>query len=217
VASAAGARRALGRRAARAVAIAQRKRRDSHRSYPDLLQTHRLAIGASIADVTAAFADSTLPLTFRFRCNPTAGATGVVLQLGSSTHVGFSAGELEVQVNGWIFRAPFAGEPRSECEIAVAFKPVEAKVRAWVDSDCVISGLAPPAGFAWGSSGSVDYDSTPGAQVLDDVDFYYKQLPRHVDECPDSTPATPATCPILYNAAIATNIATEHFPFLCIN
>jgi len=213
----AAARRRLGRGAARAVAIAHKKRRDSHRGYPDLSMTHLIPIGGSVL-VTDAFPTPAREITFKFRLdrqNPV--ANGVLITLGDQGSIGVNAGDLEIVTNGESFIGAFAGAPIDSAEIVVALKPVEGKVRAWVDSACCISGITTLFPYSWATSGLLTYGSIAGAQVLSDLEVFDLQLPRHVDECGDITnPVVPPSdfCGILYRAARAANLATTHFPFL---
>lgn len=198
--------------------IAHRKRRDSHRGYPDLSQTHTISIGGSVA-VAQSFTRTDQAVTFKCRFDRTsATATGTLFTLGDQGSVGFQNGELRIETGGSIFLGAFPGAPIDSAELVVAIKPTTGEVRAWVDSDCVISGeILDPFPYSWATSGNVAYDSTTGVEAISDLDAFELQLPRHFDECGDITTPTPSTCPILFNAAHATQLATSEVPFLCIN
>ena len=208
----AAARSRLGLRARRAIDIHHRKRRDSHRGYPDLHQTHTIAVGGSFA-VAASFSDTTRSVTFKFRVNRTSPvADGKIVTLGNEGHIGFDVGRLEVATGGSVFRAPFIGAPRNSAEVVVAIRPIDGQVRAWVDSDCVIASETFLSAFSWALFGNIAYGSVGGATVLSDLDIFNLQLPRHFDECgpiPDTR-----FCQLLFRAAIAANLSTSEVPFL---
>jgi len=210
----AAARRRLSRAAARAVSIAHRRRRDSHRGYPDLFQTHRVAVGGSI-DVPTYFPTPAREVTFKFRLNRSdPAATGVLVTLGDQGSIELQSGALLVNQNGEEFVGSFPGAPASSAEVVVALKPVEGKVRAWADSDCVISGVTSSFPYSWATSGSIAYDSIAGADVVSELDAFDLQLPRHFDECGDVTTPAAESDDHLYRAAIAANLATRFVPFL---
>lgn len=208
----AAARSRLGLRARRAVDISHRKRRDSHRGYPDLHQTHTIPIGGSVF-VVSSFPNTDRAVTFKFRVDRTSDvADGNIVTLGNEGHIGFNVGELEVVAGGRTFRAPFIGAPRSSAEVVVALRPTDGQVRAWVDSECVIADVAFVVPFSWATSGSVAYGSVAGADVLSDLDVFDLQLPRHFDEC--SAIADVRFSPLLFRVAIAANLSTSEVPFL---
>lgn len=212
--NAAAARSRLGLRARRAIDIHHRKRRDSHRGYPDLHQTHTIVVGGSVA-VAASFPDTTGSVTFKFRVDRTSSvADGKIVTLGNEGHIGFANGQLEVVTGGSTFRAPFIGAPRDSAEVVVAFRSIAGQVRAWIDSECVIANEAGTIPFSWADTGSVAYDSIVGAVVLSDLDIFELQLPRHFDECSSVGTVVSAFCPILFRVAIAANLSTSEVPFL---
>ncbi len=204
----------LPRRTRRSVDIARRKRRDSHRGYPDLLQTHNVAIGASLP-VVDHFPVPGRAVTLKFRVDRTsASATGDVVTLGDQGSIGFNNGELEVVTGGGsasTFRGAFVGAPRDSAEVVVALQPTTGRVCAWVDSDVVLGGVVTTFPYSWATSGELDYDSIVGAQVLSNLDVFVFQLPRHFGVHGTAPPVDVED--LLFRAATMTNIATSSVPF----
>ena len=215
MANVAHVRSRLPRRTRRAVDIAHRKRRDSHRGYPDLLQTHNVAIGASLP-VPDHFPVPDRAVTFKFRIDRTlATATGNIVSLGDQGSIGFQGGDLRVVTGGGspdTFLGTFAGAPRDSAEVVVALQPTTGRVCAWVDSDpAVIGSTVATFPYSWATSGVVDYDSIAGAVVRSNLDIFVFQLPRHFGQHGAAQP--PAVDDLLFRAAIMTNLATSSVPF----
>ncbi len=210
----AGLMKRLPRGTRRAVDISRRKRLDSHRGFPDLLQTHNVAIGASLT-VPAHFPVPGRAVTFKFRVDRTsAAATGDIVTLGDQGSIGFSAGNLEVRTGGGgvpdEFVGTFVGAPRDSAEVVVALQPTTGRVCAWVDSVAVIGATVTTFPYSWATTGVVDYDSIIGASVLSNLDIFVFQLPRHFGV---HGVATIAVDDLLYRAAIMTDLATSSVPF----
>lgn len=177
------ARKRLSLRTGRAVDIAHRKRRDSHRGFPDLLQTHRLAVGTSVT-VPGHFPVPGRAVTFKFRVDRTSStATGDIILLGDQGSIGFQAGQLRVVTGGGTpdtFLGPFLAAPLDNAEVVVALQPTTGRVCAWVDSDpAIIGATVSTFPYSWATSGLVDFDSIVGARVRSDLDVFVFQLPRH--------------------------------------
>lgn len=215
MASIAQVRSRLPRRTRRAVDIAHRKRRDSHRGFPDLLQTHRVPIGGSIP-VVDHFPVPGRAVTFKFRVDRTlATATGNVVTFGDQGSIGFQAGQLRIVTGGGLpdtFLGPFLGAPLDSAEVVVALQPSTGRVCGWVDSDpAVIGSTVSTFPYSWATSGVVDYDSIAGVVVISDLDVFVFQLPRHFGQ--HGAIQQPSVDDLLFRAAIMTNRATSSVPF----
>lgn len=203
-------------------AIARRKRKDSHRGYPDLHQTHTIAIGTS--DAIANHFDSgdmAGPVTFKFRVDRTSdSATGTVLALGNESTIGFDSGDLEIFTGGGsgdTFTGTFIGAPRDSAEVVVALHPSTGQVRAWVDSVRVIAGTVSTYPWSWAATGTLDYDGISGLSVRQDLYAYVGQIPRHFFEVSVGGAGSGGVVfdDLLFRASRqATDLATSRFPYM---
>ncbi len=211
----AAAKRRLSSRAARMVAINHKRRRDSHRGYPDLHQTHRLPIATSLPAATH-FPLPGEAVTFKFRVDRiSASVTGTILTLGDQGSIGFAAGSLEVVTGGGtpdVLVGTFVGAPRDSAEVVVAIQPSTGQVRAWVDSVRVIADVVSTFPFNWATSGLVDYDGIVGADALSDLDVFVGQLPRHFGDV--TAVVAPTVADLLFRAATIAQLATSRVPFM---
>lgn len=207
----AGAKKRLGHRRRVACHVNWNKRRDSHRGYPDLLQTHNLSIGSSLP-VVDHFPLPGRDVTFKFRVDRTSDtATGVIVTLGDQGSIGFDGGDLEVVTGGDTFVGTFIGAPSDSAEVVVSLQPTTGLVCAWVDSRLTVAGLVSTFPYSWATSGNLDYDGIVGVTVRSRLDVFDGQLPRHFGEHAGGPPV--AVEDLLFRAAIMTNLATSSVPF----
>lgn len=167
----AAARLRISRR--QAIIINNRRRQAARRGFPDLFQTHEVAIGGSFA---AASFNATDPITFKFRVNRTSDTVSGDLIDWDQGEIGFATGELKVTVMGSTFTGVFMGAPIADAEVEVAWHPGSGETYARVDGVVIISGTAITPG-AWITSGSLAYDSIVGATVLSPLEIYEDSLP----------------------------------------
>lgn len=187
----------------------RQRRRDSHRSYPDLLQTHNIGEGETLS-TTDNFPSLLAPITFasRFR------------RLGSSNDVFLSsdlfelsnvAGGIRIDVGTFSKTVAFA-DGRS-AQFALAFRPGDAQVRLWIDSVCVAAATySATAPSAWATVGNVvSYDNAGGVDLETRLDVFYCSRPIHFGLPRDDVVST--FDDLLCRAALAT-FYTEVFPFV---
>lgn len=181
MANIAATRRAHSLQMRRAVSLHHNKRRNANRGYPDLHQTHRIAIGNSLS-IPTNFPDVARPVTFKFRVDRTgSSATGTIATLGDQGTIGFQSGNLEIVTGGGAtdtFTGTFIGAPRDSAEVVVAINPASGEVRAWVDSSLIIAGTVTTFPFSWATTGLLDYDGIIGVDVRSDFDVFVGQLPK---------------------------------------
>lgn len=198
----------------RALQISRRRRKDSHRGYPNLHQTHNIVPGASLP-VSTNFPETDRPVTFKLRGNRTSDtAAGNILTMGNEGTIGMAAGNLEVVTGGGVtdtFVGTYIGAPRDHAEIVVAINPAAGLVMAWIDSQRVIAGLVTTFPFSWATTGNVLYTAPAGLATISNLDVFIGAVPRHAIFI--SGVAPPITDETLLRAARAT-YQTGHWPFL---
>lgn len=201
-------------RTRRAVDINHRKRRNSHRGYPDLHQTHSIEKAAALP-VVRYFDDRTRPVTFKLRIGRTSdAANGPAVSLGNEGAIGFAGGALQIVTGGGTpdtFIGAFVGAPVLSAEVVVAFLPDTGLVRAWVDSDLVISGRVTTYPYSWATSGNLTYSDPTGALTKSRLGVFLGQLPRHFNL--EDVPVAPVAEDLLLRAARAT-YKLGHWPFM---
>ncbi len=61
----------------------------------------------------------------------------------------------------------------------LAIRPNDAQVRLWIDSERLIAAQFGTSQLPWHADGDITYDDTPSTTVLDKLDIFYHQRPRH--------------------------------------
>ena len=190
-----------------------RRRRLSHRSVPALFRTFRLPEGGTVNAGTT-FADENLEVTF----------AGVVRREGLGPHTFLTAGSvlalatnvaggLSVQVGGFsAVTVPTFAVGRT-FRFALAIRPNDAQVRLWVDSDRVLAAQFGTLTLPWHDDGVISFADTASATMLDDLDVFYIQRPRHFGDANLILPDIGGVEDLLLRAARAT-FKLGHWPFM---
>lgn len=174
-------------------------------------------------DAGVVFADETLEVTFAGQLRrETMGAdtflaAGTTMELatnltdGLSLRVGSFVAFTQRAVGGTL--QPFVLEPGRTYRYALAIRPNDAQVRLWIDSERLIAAQFGTLVLPWHDDGDISYTDTASTTVLDDLDVFYEQRPRHFGDANLILPDPGVGEDLLLRAAKAT-FKLGRWPFM---